>query len=149
VRGSDGALTLMVINKDIVNASQINAAVTNFNATGTAQRWQLTAANTITRLANITFTNNVLKDTVPSQSITLYILPPVNSFSLKAGTNVAPGNLTVWLNGQSGLSYALLSSTDLVHWTAFVTNLLASNSFPFTVSTAGSTVKFYRGLWVH
>ena len=149
VRTSDGALTLMVINKDLNNASPINASITNFNATGTAQRWQLTAANVITQLANISFTNSILKDIVPSQSITLYVLPVVTPFNLKAGTNAVSGQLTIWLNGQTGLTYALQSSTDLVHWSAFATNMLTSNSFPFSVSTANSTVKFYRGLWLH
>jgi hypothetical protein len=149
IRTSDGALTLMVINKDINNASPINASITNFNATGTAQRWQLTTENVITQLANISFTNSILKDTVPSQSITLYVLPAVTPFNLKAATNAVPGQLTLWLNGQAGLAYALQSSTDLVHWSAFATNTLTSNSFPFSVSTANSMVKFYRGLWLH
>ena len=47
----------------------ITVNITNFNATGTAQRWQLTSANDITQLANITITNKVLSDTVPAQSI--------------------------------------------------------------------------------
>jgi hypothetical protein len=149
VRRSDGALTLMVINKDILNASPINASITNFNATGIAQRWQLTAANVITQLTNISFTNSVLKDTVPSQSITLYILPAVAPFSLKAGMPAASGQFTVWLTGQTGLVYTVQSSTDLIHWTPFATNTLASNSVPFLVSTTNTTMRFYRGLWSH
>jgi hypothetical protein len=149
VRTSDGALTLMVINKDISNANPINAGITNFNATGAAQRWQLTSANIITQLADISFMNSIIKDTVPSQSITLYILPGVRPFSLVTGTSVAPGQLTVWLNGQAGQAYALQSSTDLVHWSALATNTLASNSFPFLVSTTNTTMQFYRGLWSH
>lgn len=149
VRTSDGALTLMVINKDILNASLINASITNFNATGTAQRWQLTAANVITQLTNISFTNSILNDVVPSQSITLYVLPAVNAFSLKLGTNAPPGQFSVRLNGQAGLAYALQSSTDLVHWSGFVTNTLTSNTFPFLVSTTNSSMRFYRGLWSH
>ena len=149
VRTADGALTLMVINKDIYNATPVNAGLANFNATGTAQRWQLTAANVITHLADISVTNNLLKDTVPSQSITLYVLPGVAPFSLNAGTPAAPGQLTVWLNGQAGLAYALQSSTDLVDWSAVATNTLMSNSFPFLVSTTNTTMQFYRGLWSH
>jgi hypothetical protein len=147
VRTSDGAMTLMVINKDILNASPFTMGITNFNATGTAQRWQLTAANVITQLANVSFTNNLLNDLVPAQSITLYVLPPVNPFSLQVGTNAAPGNLTVWLYGQTNLTYLLQASTNLVHWTALATNTLTSNSFPFSVSATNSSVKFYRGLW--
>jgi hypothetical protein len=149
VRSSDGALTFMVINKDLNNASPINASLTNFNATGIAQRWQLTAANVITQLANLSFTNSLLNDIVPSQSITLYVLPAVSAFSLKAGTNAGPGKFSVWLNGQSGLAYTLQTSTDLIHWSAFATNTLASNSTSFLVSTTNATMRFYRGLWSH
>lgn len=149
MRSSDGALTLMIINKDLNNASPINASLTNFNATSTAQRWQLTAANVITQLANVSFTNSMLHDTVPAQSITLYVLPTVSPFSLKLGTNATPGNLTVWLTGQTGLVYGVQSSTDLIHWSAFATNTLTSNSFPFLVSTTNTTMRFYRGLWSH
>ena len=149
VRSSDGAMTLMVINKDIYNATPVNAGIANFNINGTAQRWQLTSANVITRLADISVTNNLLTDTVPSQSITLYVLPVVNPFSLNTGTAAAPGQLTIWLNGQAGLAYALQSSTDLIHWSALATNTLMSNSFPFLVSTTNTTMQFYRGLWSH
>jgi hypothetical protein len=147
VRSSDGAMTLMIINKDIANASPINASITNFNATGIAQRWQLTAANVITPLANLSFTNSVLKDTVPSQSITLYVLPAVSPFSLKPGPNLAAGQFTIWLTGQTGLVYAVQSSTDLIHWSGFATNPLASNAIPFSVSVTNSTLRFYRALW--
>ena len=147
VRTSDGALTLMVINKDIYNATPINAGIANFNINGSAQRWQLTSANVITRLADISVANDLLTDTVPSQSITLYVLPGVSPFSLKTDTAAAPGQLTIWLNGQAGLAYQLQASADLIHWSAFATNTLMSNSFPFLVSTTNTTMQFYRGLW--
>jgi hypothetical protein len=149
VRTSDGALTLMVINKDLNNATPVNTAIVNFNAAGPAQRWQITSGNAITRLADISITNNILSDTIPSQSITLYVLSGVVPFSLKTDTDTAPGQLTIWLNGQTGLAYQLQASADLIHWSAFATNTLMSNSFPFLVSTTNTTMQFYRGLWAH
>jgi hypothetical protein len=149
VRTSDGALTLMVINKDLNNATPVIANLGNFNASGIAQRWQLTSANAITRLADILLAGSVLQDTVPSQSITLYVLTDVNPFSLKTDTTAARGQLTIWLNGQAGLAYQLQASADLIHWSAFATNTLMSNSFPFLVSTTNITMQFYRGLWLH
>jgi hypothetical protein len=152
VRSSDGALTLMVINKNLTYATTINASLTNFNAAA-AHRWQLAAANVITHLADVALRNRVLSDVVPAQSITLYVLPPVGSFSLIAGTNAAPGlagvpgQLTLWLNGQAGLTYSLQSSTDLIHWSAFMTTTLSSNSYPFFISTTNAPMRFYRGLW--
>jgi hypothetical protein len=148
VRSSDGAMTIMVVNKDITNASPFNANIANFNATGTAQRWQLTSAAVITALSNIPVTNGVLSDTVPSQSVTLYVLPGVVPFSLQRRTGGnPPGQINLQLNGQSGLTYVIQSSNDLVHWTPFSTNKLASNSVAFSVSTLSGNAKFYRGMF--
>ena len=81
VRTSDGALTLMVINKDINNASPILASITNFNAAGTAQRWQLTSATTSSAILPTSRSRMAFSVTpLPSQSITLYVLPATNSF---------------------------------------------------------------------
>jgi hypothetical protein len=147
VRTSDGAMTLMVINKDLNHANPIVANITNFNATGTVQRWQLTASNLITHLPDMTLTNEVLNDTVPSQSITLYVLPAVVVFNLQAANSNPAGQLTLWLSGQAGQSYTLQSSSDLVHWAALSTNTLASNSIPYLVAMTNTSKMFYRGLF--
>ena len=147
VRTNDRAMTLMVINKDLNNANPITANITNFNATGTVQRWQLTASNSITHLSNIALTNGFLKDTVPSQSITLYVLPALVAFNLQAASGNPAGQLTLWLNGQAGETYILESSTDLVHWTGIGTNTLASNSIPYMVTMTNTSKMFYRGLF--
>ena len=147
VRTGDGALTFMVINKNLTNATPITANLTNFNATGTAQRWQLTSANVITQLANITLTNKVLSDVVPAQSITLYVLPPLNAFNLQVGARNSTNRLAFCLNGQAGLAYVLQSSTDLFHWVGVSTNTLSSNSFPYLVATTNPAKMFYRGLY--
>jgi hypothetical protein len=145
VRSSDGAMTFMVINKDLNNAAPITANITNFNAGGTAQRWQLTSANTITHLADIALTNGILGDLLPAQSITLFVLPATNTFNLQIGNNGPPGQLGIWLNGQAGQTYMLASSSDLVHWSVVNTNLLASNSFEFFMPMTNATQMFYRG----
>lgn len=147
VRTSDGALTLMVINKDLTNNAPVNIGITNFYAMGVVHRWQLTSANVITNLPDEALTNGILNDTLPVQSITLYVLPAGNPFKLQINPAGSPGQLTVWLNGQSGLAYIFQSSTDLVHWTALATNRLLSNTFPFLVSTTGGTGHFYRSVW--
>ncbi|MBW8864930.1 MAG: glycoside hydrolase family 44 protein [Verrucomicrobia bacterium] len=148
IRTNDGALTLMVINKDINNATAVDASITNFNSIGVAQRWQLTAANVISHLSNLAFTNSVLTDSVPVQSITLYVLPALAPFSWQVKSTNLPGQLNLQLNGQAGVTYAFQSSTDLVHWSAFTTNTLTSNSLPMSISTTNSTKKFYRSVWL-
>jgi len=145
-RTSDGALTLMVINKDINNASPISGSITNFNVAGTAQRWQLTSANIINHLADISLTNRVLSDLLPAQSITLYVLPGANNFNLQIVNNSPPGQLGVRLNGQMGQTYLLQMSPDLLNWTAVSTNLLSSNSIELFMPMTNGTPTFYRGV---
>ena len=71
VRSSDGALTLMVINKQLGASALATINLANFLPAGTAQVWQLTSANAITRLSDLTFTGTTITNTLPAQSITL------------------------------------------------------------------------------
>jgi len=99
VRSSDGALTVMVINKQLTASAAASLTISNFLPSGTA--------NAITRLSDLSFAGSGFSNTVPAQSITLFVLPaamvgpasspnpangaasvPVNtSLSWKAGTN--------------------------------------------------------------
>jgi hypothetical protein len=143
VRSSDGAMTIMVVNKDITNASPFNATITNFNSTGAVQRWQLTSTSVITALSNITVANGILSDTVPSQSITLYVLPSMPQSSLVAGPPRTDGNFQFVLNGQSGQTWIVQSSPDLISWQNISTNQLVGNQTNIVVP-GGTIRKFYR-----
>ena len=142
VRSSDGALTVMVINKDITNATPVTLNISNVTITGSAQVWQL-AGSGITQLANVGVTNGILNQIVPSQSITLYVIPALASFWLHPGIVSLPGQLQLLLEGQQGQNYVLQSSTNLRTWQAVCTNMLSSNSFSFMI-TASNASTFYR-----
>ena len=73
VRSSDGALTVMIINKHLTNAALANLNISNFASNGQAQVWQLTSANAITRLSDLNFSSS-LNINVPAQSITLLVI---------------------------------------------------------------------------
>jgi hypothetical protein len=77
VRSSDGALTIMVINKDLTNVTPTVISFTNFTGKATAQVWQMTSAktNAILQLPNASITSNILSNNVPPQSITLFVVP--------------------------------------------------------------------------
>jgi hypothetical protein len=75
LRSSDGAMTVVVINKMLSRTLPVSVAIANFAASGSAQVYRLTASNAITQLANISWSNGVLSDQEPPQSITLYVLP--------------------------------------------------------------------------
>jgi hypothetical protein len=149
IRSTDGALTLMVINKQLNNAAVLTVNLANFAPNGTAQVWQLTSANTIGRLTDLAFSGNSFSNTVPAQSITLFVLP--------AGTPPAPlltnpampvaNNFTFNLVGQSGLTYIIQSSTNLINWLSVQTNLLAGPSTNLLFS-APDKLRFYRAVWL-
>ncbi len=86
LRSADGTLTVMAINKQLSTATALTLALSNFSSTGTAQRWQLTSSNAITRLSDVTVAVNSFTTTLPAQSITLFVLPQ--------GVPNAPSNLT-------------------------------------------------------
>jgi hypothetical protein len=74
VRSTDGALTVMVISKHLSGNTPVTLNLANFGAKGFAQVWQLTASNTITRLADVPFSAGRLTKTLPAQSVTLFVL---------------------------------------------------------------------------
>jgi hypothetical protein len=75
VRASDGAMTVMVINKDLSGNTPVTLNLAHFTQSGSAQVWRLTSSNTIQHLSNIAWSGGALSDTAPPQSITLYVLP--------------------------------------------------------------------------
>ena len=111
LRSSDGALTVMVDNKQLTGDTPINLSLANFSGSGTAQAYRLTSSNAIVKLADITYAAGSLQDVAPHQSVTLYVLPP--KATVATGTaclklEVAgrtTGNMQV-----SGLSIDLLPS---------------------------------------
>jgi hypothetical protein len=75
LRGKDGALTVMVISKVLSGDTPLALALANFTQSGSAKVYRLTSSNTIQNLSNISWSGGVLNDTVPAQSVTLYVLP--------------------------------------------------------------------------
>jgi hypothetical protein len=145
-RSSDGALTIMAINKQLGTNATTTFTLSNFLPGGTAQVWQLTAANTITHLSDIAFTGGTFSNTLPAQSITLFVVPGGTPPTLSA-LNATNGNFNFQLNGQTGQRYAILSSTDFVNWTSVQTNTLAAATLQLALP-ATITARFYRAQWL-
>jgi hypothetical protein len=79
---ADGALTVMAINK-ATTASAAAIHFSNFPPAAASQIWQLTSANAITRLSDVSLSGQTLSTTLPAQSITLFVIP-------RAGGSVPP-----------------------------------------------------------
>jgi len=88
-RSSDGALTVMVINKQ-TGTTPVTVNLANFANTGTAHAYQLSSATqtAITNLGSVSVTSNAISFTAPSQSITLFVVPAGSS--APAITSVSP-----------------------------------------------------------
>ncbi|MBI3650163.1 MAG: cellulase [Acidobacteria bacterium] len=74
LRNTDGALTVMVIGKPLSGATPTTIQLANFAEQGITEVWQLTAANTITRLTDIAFSDSKININIPPQSITLLVV---------------------------------------------------------------------------
>jgi len=147
-RSSDGALTVMVVNKQLTGVTPATIAFTNYLAGSTAQRWQLTSSSVISRLSDVPLTGTSLSNNLPAQSITLFILPPGGRPTLRAVGVNAGNTFSFWLSGQPGQGYAILASSNLVSWQTIQTNTLAgTNSVLVSVPTANAA-RFYRAEWV-
>lgn len=96
-RASDGALTVMVISKVLSGTTPVTVNLANFPASATAQAWQLTSTNAITRLTDVSLSGSSFTQTLPAQSITLYVvaggtpnIPPIAVASATPTSGIAP-----------------------------------------------------------
>ena len=117
-RGSDGALTVMVINKQ-QGSTPVTLNLANFAGGGTAQVWQINSASqtAVARLADVAVAGNAISATVPSQSITLFVIPTGGVISpppVPAGLSATAGNGTVsltWNAAAGATSYSVKRAT--------------------------------------
>jgi hypothetical protein len=106
VRSTDNALTVMVVNKQ-QGSTPVSVSLANFATTGTAQAWQIASATqtAITPLGNVAIANNSITTTLPSQSVTLFVIPAGNVVSpptAPTGLAATVGNGIVHLTWQAG-----------------------------------------------
>ena len=144
VRSGDGALTIMLINKQPTTNAPVTVAFTNFTSVGVARVWQL-ATNTIVHLPDATIASNRMVALLPAQSITLLVLPapPQLESPLANSTN----RFTFLLRGETGQRYAVECSTNLASWRTLSTNTLASNITAVSFFRSNAW-QFYRGVWL-
>jgi PKD repeat protein len=95
-RTSDGAVTVMAVNKVLTGSAALTLNLNNFAADTHAKVFQLTAANAITQLADVAVANGVLNTTLPAQSVTLFVVngtgnqAPLAHASATPSTGTAP-----------------------------------------------------------
>ena len=158
VHRTNGALTLLVINKDMTTNLNAQIALTNFvpwlNATiqsyGIPQD-QAAETNAAASLQDIATTNFPTAGTnftylFPPLSLTLFTFAPRPSALSVLG--VQPGQVELLLRGQPGTPYVIQTSPDLMAWTPVSTNTLVGSTLNITnLISPGSPHQFYRAVW--
>ena len=136
---------------------QITNALDNsiFNGPLTVRRplpsgWPMAAATQNGRdlgaqTVNVTGTNYVMFDVVPNTGnviLTETAQPP----AISVAAMTSPGSLTFRLDGQTGVTYMIDSSGDLLNWAPVLTNALAATYTNLTIPLPDA-MRFYRARW--
>jgi alpha-L-arabinofuranosidase len=158
VHRANGALTLLVINKDMATNLTGQLALTNFSpwTTATIQSYGIPQdlaagpgagpespgiATSSYSPAGTNFTYEF-----PPLSLTLFTFVPGPPGLLALG--IQPGQLQLLLKGQSGTPYVVQSSLDLIGWIPVNTNTLAGNTATINIPIpTNSTGQYYRAVW--
>jgi alpha-L-arabinofuranosidase len=155
---TNGQLSLMLINKSPTNYYAANIILSNCAPGGTATVYSYgMPQDNAAKSGNINACDITTNTCSVSASFT-YPLAPYSINVLVFTLKPAAPSLSVWpqpgagqfafqLAGQSGVSYVLQNSTDLVHWTSVVTTNLTGNALNVTNAAApGTGQQFWRAV---
>jgi hypothetical protein len=157
-RKADGALALLVINKDATTKFNAQISLSNFALSSTAMtrsygiaqddavRTNNPAPGAQDIATNVVPVGAVFTNSFPPYSLTLFTFTP-GPAQLSA-LLPQPGQFVLQLHGQPGTPYIIQRSPDLFTWTPVSTNLLAGNVLNITnVISSGVTQQFWRAVW--
>jgi alpha-L-arabinofuranosidase len=158
-RKANGALTMLVINKDAIANLTGQIALTNFvpdpaatvysygiqqdeavrtNGPAALQDIQLGAFASASGNFNYSF---------PPYSLTVLSFVP-GAPTLAALPLDSNGEFIFQLQGQAGVPYVIQTSTDLIQWSSVATNTLTSSLLNFTnAAVSGPDQQFWRAVW--
>ncbi len=158
-RKADGALTLLVINKDIAAAFNAQISLTNFSpwANATLQSYgmpqdQAVEFSEASVLQDISTTNFPVTGTnfacsFPPLSLNLFTFAP--AAAQLQFPSVSVSNLVLQIEGQAGVPYVIQTSPDLVNWSPVSTNSTPGNGLLLTNVISGTaSQQFWRAVWI-
>jgi hypothetical protein len=157
-RKANGALTLLVINKDATTNFNAQISLSNFAplSTATVRSYGIAQDDAVrtNNLApgaqdiatNIVPVGAIFTNSFPPYSLTLFTFTP-GPAQLSA-LLPQPGQFVLQLHGQPGTPYIIQRSPDLFTWTPVSTNSLVGNVLNITnVISPGITQQFWRAVW--
>lgn len=101
-RSADGALTIVVINKQLSSTASITVNLANFQDAGAAQVYQL-AGNVISHPANRPIAASSFTASLPAKSVTTFVIPPLAA-APNFSVSCAPTSLFAAPGGSDGSS---------------------------------------------
>ena len=157
-RKTNGALALLVINKDRTTSLNAQIAVTNFLpfATATVRSFGITQDEATRTNSNLPGAQDIATNLAagistnftaafPPYSMTLFTFAPAPP---KVQTAIVAGGKFIFqLQGQVGVPYQIQTSTNLFAWTSNATVLLTNSTWNATNSIS-SGAKFWRAVWL-
>jgi hypothetical protein len=156
-RKADGALTMLVINKDTTATFNARIALTNFLAwtNATLQSYgipqdQAVENNQSSALQNIATTNFAAASTnftssFPPLSLNLFTFAPAAPVVQSA--SVTGTEYQFQFQGQTGVPYQIQSSTNLLTWTSNATITL-SGTIGAVTNNLDTGTRFWRAVWL-
>ncbi|MFZ1072966.1 MAG: alpha-L-arabinofuranosidase [Verrucomicrobiia bacterium] len=158
VRKADGALDLLVINKDATASFNAQISLSNFTPSSTAMarsygiaqddavRTNNLAPGAQDIATNFATVGAVFTNSFPPYSLTLFTFAPAPS-QLSALVP-QPDQFVLQVQGQPGTPYVIQSSPDLFTWTSIATNTQAGNFLNVTNAISpGISQQFWRAVW--
>jgi alpha-L-arabinofuranosidase len=160
-RTTNGALSLLVLNKDTATNFNAEVSLTGFEPcpTATVRCYgipQDEAARTNAPAAARDISTNTFVGagssfsySFPPLSLTLFTLAPAApSLEIQPPLPQPGGQFVFQLQGQPGVRYYVQNSTNLSAWTTVSTNWLTSPALNLTNPVpAGSAISFWRAVW--
>lgn len=159
---ADSAVSVLVINKDPSNTLSRPMVLGGFapNSTATVRSFGIPQDNATETNSPVPGAQDIATNSIsnagttfnyafPPYSLTLFTLAPTApALVLTPPTNQLSSMFVFQLQGQPGVAYVLQSSSDLIHWTPIVTNILAGGSTSITNPIIPTTPqKFWRAIW--
>ncbi len=158
-RKANGALTLLVINKNLATNLTAQIILTNFSPSATATvrsfgitQDEATRTNSLVPGAQDIATNSLATASTnfttafPPYSITLLTFAPA---APKVATPSAPaGKFIFQLQGQTGVPYQIQTSTNLSAWVSNSTVMLTNTTTWTLTNSTAPGAKFWRAVWL-
>ena len=158
VRRTNGALTLLVINKNMTTNLNTQIALTNFVPWSTAsllsygipqdQAAETNGAPALQDLAGASYPSAAVNFSYNFAPLSLTLFTFAPGPATLAVQTVQSGQTQLLLQGQPGTPYVIQISPDLLNWSSVATNSLTGSSASVPVPVPpGANLQFFRAVW--